>query len=331
MNRIKIFLWHCSGASIPLLKRCPTEGPKYVGLGATILFTGILAALSSAFAFYLVFEEIYLAIALGILWGGMIFNLDRFIVLSMRKSETRYHEFIQAVPRFILAILIAVVISKPLEMKIFGKEISTELTLLKQELILGNREIIRSKYQGELDSIKSEITSLNNAIAVKAKQRDELVEMARQEADGTGGTGKVNPGPIYNIKKKNADLVQEELTSLRASTDMAIMQLKSRSIELSTAQNEEFGAVNNVDASGLSYQLLALDRLGNKYSAVYFADWFIVLLMICIEISPILAKLLSSRGPYDELLGVREHFYRNYRKEKVSLSDIILDQKLSKA
>jgi uncharacterized PurR-regulated membrane protein YhhQ (DUF165 family) len=64
----------------------------------------------------------------------MIFNLDRYIVLSMRKDEVWYKEYLQAIPRIVLAVLIALVISKPLELKIFQKEIATELIILQEEI-----------------------------------------------------------------------------------------------------------------------------------------------------------------------------------------------------
>jgi uncharacterized PurR-regulated membrane protein YhhQ (DUF165 family) len=59
--------------------------------------------------------------------GSTNFNLDRFIVSTIRKRETKASEFLQATPRIILAIIIAIVISKPLEIKNFEKEINTVL------------------------------------------------------------------------------------------------------------------------------------------------------------------------------------------------------------
>jgi Holliday junction resolvasome RuvABC endonuclease subunit len=46
----------------------------------------------------------------GIVWGLLIFNLDRFIVSTIRKRDRFSSEFLQATPRIILAIIIAIVI-----------------------------------------------------------------------------------------------------------------------------------------------------------------------------------------------------------------------------
>lgn len=331
MQKLKIFLWHCAGASVPLLKRCPTDGPKYTGLGATILFTGLLAALSAGYAFNFVFDSPWVAAVLGLVWGLMIFNLDRFIVLSMRKSKRWYKEWLQAIPRIVMAVLIAFVISKPLELRIFQKEIKSELAVLKQEIMKRNSTAVKARFETEFDSLKRQITSLQEVVRAKESQRDALVQVAREEADGTGGSGKVNPGPIYRIKKRDADRMQQELEQLKTVTNQRIVELERRSQLLRTQADAQLAALEDPDVQGLSHQLLALNRLGEKHSSIFLADWFIVLLFICLEIAPIATKLISGRGPYDELLKVRENYYKNYRKEKVAVSDLELDQAIRTA
>ena len=55
MKKITDFFWFCSGAHVDTLKRFPTEHNKYVGIGATIFFTALFAALSGGYAMYFVF------------------------------------------------------------------------------------------------------------------------------------------------------------------------------------------------------------------------------------------------------------------------------------
>src|SRR5690606_3446398 len=50
-------LWWSAGADIDLLSRCPrSDGVKYEGMGGVVLATGVLAFVSSAYAFYTVFS-----------------------------------------------------------------------------------------------------------------------------------------------------------------------------------------------------------------------------------------------------------------------------------
>ncbi len=53
--------------------------------------------------------------------------MDRYIVSSINKEGTTNQQIIQASPRILLAIMIGIVISRPLELKIFDKEIRQKL------------------------------------------------------------------------------------------------------------------------------------------------------------------------------------------------------------
>jgi len=86
MKSLKGLFIFCTGANRSILKRTPTEINKYVGIGATIFFTGVFAAIAAGFALYTVFESYYLVVPVALLWGLMIFNLDLFIVSTMKKK-----------------------------------------------------------------------------------------------------------------------------------------------------------------------------------------------------------------------------------------------------
>lgn len=130
------FLWICAGANRKVLRQCPTEYAKYAGIGGTILFTALMAMLSGGYALYTVFKDQWLAIAFGIFWGLLIFNLDRFIVNTMYsdgKVTISWQEFFAGLPRIIMAIFLGIVISTPLELKIYEKSINTEIKSMKLE------------------------------------------------------------------------------------------------------------------------------------------------------------------------------------------------------
>jgi Domain of unknown function (DUF4407) len=51
------FFWFCSGANTDILDDCPqSEQHKYVGIGATVFFTGLLASISGGYALFTVFN-----------------------------------------------------------------------------------------------------------------------------------------------------------------------------------------------------------------------------------------------------------------------------------
>jgi hypothetical protein len=324
MNNLKNFFWFCSGANQNLLKRCPTESSKYVGIGATVLFTGILATISAGYALYTVFESFWSSFFFGLFWGGMIFNLDRFIVCSMKKRGNFRKEFKVASPRLLLAILLAMVISKPLELKIFEKEINTKIEQQKTELTTIGINGIKKIFP-QIPVLEKQINDLKNEIIGKERNFYDLTNEANKEADGTGGSGHANKGPIYQVKAAAAQKAENDLEQTKSQNVTEIKQ-KERElqnfIKLRDKAIADYGhVITNYD--GLAARIDALGALSSESSAMYLANLFLILLFIAIETSPIFVKLISSKGPYDDLLEKHEHSIENFKIEKMS----ILNQK----
>ncbi len=323
MKKIKQFFWLCSGANRPLLEKCPTEGSKYVGIGATVFFTGVFAALAGAYALFTVFENYFVAGAFGIVWGLMIFNLDRYIVSSMRKEGNAKKEFYTALPRIILAVLISLVIAKPLEMKIFEKEINSELELMEQKSLAEKEQEIRQRYQADQVLLNQEIEALKAEIDNKTLKRDELRTLAQQEADGTGGSLRRNAGPIYQIKKADADRVEKELEELTLKNQAIISSNYQKLNQINVAIGQEIQSLKRGNLSGPAARMEALSNITAKSEAVWYANWFILLLFIAVETAPVFVKLISPRGPYDHLLlieerGVESLMYEHLAKQNVT-------------
>jgi len=293
---LQSFFILCSGADKNLLTGCSEgEKTKYVGIGATVFFTAIMAFIASSYALYTVFDNPFIAMGFGIVWGLLIFNLDRFIVSTIRKRDRFSSEFIQATPRIILAIIIAVVISKPLEIKIFEKEINTVLLKEKNALSLNNKKEVANYFQSDLDKNKVEIDSLKSEIAQKEKEVNSLYETYIAEAEGTKGTMKLGKGPVFKEKIAKHDLAKKELDTLRKN-NLAKIEEKEKKIKMLQADldqkvTETQPIIDGFD--GLMARINALNKLP------LLPSLFIMLLFLAIETSPIIAKLLSPKGEYD--------------------------------
>ncbi|ARS36735.1 DUF4407 domain-containing protein [Pontibacter actiniarum] len=311
---MKQFFWWCAGADDTILEKCSkSEHVKYAGVGATVLFTGLLASISGGYALYTVFGSLPMAVAFGLLWGAVIFNLDRFIVSTLRKEGKFWKELLQVMPRLLLALVLAVVISKPLELKIFDKEIQAVLKEKQAELAIEHKKLVSQQF-GEVDSVKAEIAAIRQEVAAKLQERNQLYNAVAAEADGTGGTGKVGRGPIYEEKKLQYDKVDEELKLLQADAQERINQRQQRITALmgqydaTVAEGQE--SFSNYD--GLMARINALDELP------WLPVFFITLLFICLETAPIFTKLISNRGPYDEILKGVEHERTTQEMQRVA-------------
>jgi hypothetical protein len=248
----------------------------------------------------------------------MIFNLDRYIVSGMRKEGSGFKQFFVALPRLLLALLISIVIAKPLEMKIFEKEISEELAIMHQETLAEQEDLIRQRYAGEQAAVSSQISQLEQQILNKTAIRDELVRIAREEADGTGGSMQRNAGPIYQIKKADADKAEQELRELRQSNEVLITQQRARMVQIDAAIATDMARLNSEITDGPAARMEALSRLTEESDAIYMANIFIILLFLAVETAPIFVKLISHRGPYDHEIKVLEYPYHIRRVEEVA-------------
>jgi uncharacterized small protein (DUF1192 family) len=311
MNGLTSFFLFCAGADQSILKRTPTDVNKYASIGATVFFTGIFAAIAGGFALFSVFKSVAIAILFGVVWGLMIFNLDRYIVMSIKKKDNKWQEFGMAFPRLILAVLIAFVIAKPLELKLFESEIRSELVLMEQQRYQEQEETLRGRFSPEIAKMQAEIQGLNAQIEAKTLKRDELNQLAIQEADGTGGSGQKNLGPIYKAKKKDADSAQQEMDKTIAMLNPEIESKRAQIKELEGLMNTNMTEMEKVRLDGFAARLDALGNLASKSSTIFWASIFITLLFIAIETAPLFVKLISERSPYDFRLDQHESLVSN--------------------
>jgi hypothetical protein len=293
---LKQFFILCSGADKNLLEGCSEgEQTKFVGIGATVFFTAVMAFIASAFALFTVFDNLIPALLFGLVWSLLIFNLDRFIVSTIRKRDTLWSEFLQATPRIFLAIIIAIVISKPLEIKIFEKEINTVILKEKNAMALNNKKEVTNYFKSDLDKNKTEIASLKSEITKKEKEVNTLYETYITEAEGTAGTKKIGKGPVFKEKIAKHDLSKKELDTLQKNNLAKIAEKEKNSkilqADLDKKVTETQPIIDGFD--GLMARINALNKLP------WLPSFFIMLLFLAIETSPIIAKLLSPKGEYD--------------------------------
>ncbi len=318
MSSPKDFFLFCSGVDRTLLDRVPSDENKYVGIGGTIFFTGVLATLSAGYALYTIFDSYFAAVLFGLVWGLMIFNLDRYIVSSMKSKGGFFADFAIALPRLAMAVLLALVISKPLELKIFEKEINAELIVMEQETFKAQEDRVQARFTDRIIAAEREISVLQEEIAAKTAARDAAAAAALAEADGSGGSGIRNMGPIYRAKRATADQAQAELETTLATLQPALEAKRSELADLRTAATMAVDGLERGAYGGIAARIDALDRLASRSNAILLASLFITLLFIAIETAPIFTKLISPQSPYDHLLHEHEHVFAMSAKESIT-------------
>lgn len=407
---IQQFFILCSGADKNILFQCRTEWNKYSGIGATIFFTGLLASLSGGYALYTIFRgeanAITYALVFGITWGFVILNLDRFIVSSIRKEGNIQKELLQATPRFILAIIISIVIAKPLEVRIFESRIEQQILEDKRKKL--EDEKLSIDKLNDLTKLETTITSQNNELGTldSLRQGDptnddfkKLVgdrNIALQDLNNVSKSNnpkisdynlrisqiKGNPANYREIKDTLGVVIDRKLISeanktindLSFSRNILLNEIKGKQkrvedldAEIQKARNDYKALMSqrvnekqaeieqtrqtkaqadsiakiqfdeSVKIKEKSYtnnfitQLEAMGNLTASNSTMAWTSWMIMLLFIVIETAPIMVKLLSKRGPYDEIIDRVEYEHYINEKELISRWNSKINELLEKA
>jgi hypothetical protein len=348
MNSISRFFCFCAGIHLPTLDKHPTEHNKYIGIGATIFFTGLFAALSGGYAMYFVFKGSdfawLFALFFGVIWGLAIFNMDRYIVSSINKNASTNKQIWQATPRILLAIMIGMVISRPLELKIFDKEIKERLNV---SYLNGQRSKIDTLNKAFGNKYTVEISKLTEAKA----QRDSLattIKTDRQKLNfeifgnkTTETSGVMGYGPY--AKRKEAELKQREQNLDTLTKDIRQMEkfVEGRK-QFDGLMSEKLYTSKQLDSlsniAGFADRNWALGQLGHNVDGTRdlntaIAITFIGLLFIFFECLPVFVKLMSSRGPYDysiENIEIAQVHVSNKDKDfEVEVTDGVHDTRVS--
>ena len=303
------FLWWCAGAHQQLLKEFPSEHTKYAGLGGVILATFVLASISAGYAVYSVFGNIGWTVVFALIWGLIIFNFDRFLVSTMRKYGVSTRKQIwMAVPRIILALLIGVTIARPLELKIFEKEIDTKVAQNMHKKMLLNDSLLQQENKALIQIAETE---RNRLMARKLSLEDTLHRLQQayvQEADGTGGSGQRGIENLTHLKMdaygSTVTQFNPELKQLQAGIFQQDSILNNAKTTLEEKRKQYEASIKaNI---GFLERNKALSDLSAEESSVLWTSILLSLLIILIEIAPVLSKLITQTGPYDIALAKEE-------------------------
>jgi hypothetical protein len=303
------FLWWCSGAYQQLLKDCPSEQTKYAGMGGVLLATFVLASLSAGYAIYSVFADPLWAVLFALVWGLIIFNFDRFLVSTMRKYGVSQRKQVwMAAPRLALALLIGFTIARPLELKVFEKEIDVQLAARRHQQILLNDSLLQAENRTTLLAAQQERDRLD---ARKTALEDTLHQLQQdyiREADGTGGSQRRGIDKLTRLKQQAFESARQQFTPELRQLESQIRYQDSLIAAANAGRalgNRQYEAQVKADV-GFLERNKALADLSAKEPSVFWTSLLLSLLIILIETGPILSKLIMNTGPYDLALASLE-------------------------
>ncbi|MCB0808575.1 MAG: DUF4407 domain-containing protein [Flavobacteriales bacterium] len=304
------FLWRIAGAEKYILMRGTfSDQVKWACLGGIVLSTGIMAAFAGGYAFYNIFQPrtlattddthvptVLLSLVFGLLWGLIILNIDRFIVSATGKGDgteaITWDELRGAIPRIIMGSIIAITISKPIEIRMFKTEIDLALAQHQEQVHKELLEGVEGLYEERIQVEKDKLAKWEAEISTKEKRAADLEDQYIEEARN------ITVGPRARAVKAQWDRAKAEAEQLKAKYEPLMQESLNK---IGSYEQEKLGKMADAETKAAKLDGL-LERIKLAHEV---AGWpitiFITLLFLAIELTPIFFKMMLVRGPYDYL------------------------------
>lgn len=360
MGSLVRFFHFWAGVDSDLLELCPHhERQRYLTQGILVLLTGFFAFMSSGYAIFTVFHNERLSIALGLIWGFLIINFDRMLLLTYSKYGSLARRISTALIRLSLAILIGVVVAHPLVLKLFEPEILAQIAKdqvderdrederyndkLNEAQMNRDDEISKLQAKVALDNRSSELKDAQEKLDACENDEQDLKSDALCELDGTCGSKQVGAREVYDRKLQaakdkarycrdlrskldilldNRVIAETLLGTARQPFDAAFAQIKS---SIDRDHERRLQEIEDEESSLLS-RTEALGEISNARPTASSARLVVSLMFVLIEIIPVFAKIIAPRDSADKLA-------REIRKQFVAaipgLAAIALDADVS--
>jgi hypothetical protein len=220
-----------AGVDEVILDWIPEERPRYARLGAIVLNTGLMSALSMSVLLQTVNISPWLIAPVALVWGYLIVSFDGWLIASTHGvvDLAKLRVFI---PRLAISVLMGVVIAEPLLLRVFAPAIHTEINLERKTevdnyesrlrecnlttasvaippgcgdflLNVGNSPAGVRQELSEATEERTRLQSLVNGINTELTKRENLARAECNGKSGTGFSGVVGEGP--NCRRDRAE------------------------------------------------------------------------------------------------------------------------------
>ena len=210
------FLWFVAGADVKMLSLCPLDYKKYEAIGMTILMTSLVGFAAGSSAAWYFTEDALWTLVFGLFWSLLIFSIDRSLVVTLKKDPYKKSYYVlPLVFRGFLAILVAGIMSIPLELLVFNGFIQNDIENYKSDLLKQQHKDSFDAQQSAEYHSKSK--SLNQLLKMESCKKDDiemLINNKRSERQREVNMLNHPNTTTYNNAKANANGLQRQLNEL---------------------------------------------------------------------------------------------------------------------
>jgi hypothetical protein len=267
--------------------------------GIFVLIVGIFAFTSASYALRTALGANWVAYVVAAVYGALIMFIDREIVSATSKNRG------MIATRLVLAVFIGLVVSVPIELRLFEQQINQELKRIQN---VDNSPYLAKKQQAEaqyrdrilvkekqIQELETEVGKLGDRIS------NEVLQPDRQITGVVAGTGRPGVGPVYRRLEEQVEEKAKQLAQVRKDYD----KLKEEERNELKRIEDEYAREAIPPADDLLSRYVALGAVKQDPQRgwdAWFMAWGVRLLLIMLELTPALIKVLQEESDYDALL-----------------------------
>lgn len=300
MNIFARILLYLSKTDRHLIGLCSDSAYKtQIGYGVFVLIVGIFAFISSSYALRTTLGDSYIVFAVAAVYAALIMFIDREIVSAINKGKG------MIATRLGLAVFIGLVVSVPIELKLFEKQIAQELKRLQNtdnSSYLENKQQAETQYRERIVAKERQVQELETEAGDLEKRISNEILQSNQQIPGVvRGTQRPGEGPVYRRLKEQAVENDKQLRQAREDYN----KLKADEQNELKRIEDEYGRQAIPPADDLLSRYVALGSLKHDPQRgwdAWFMAWGVRLLLIMLELTPALIKVLQEENEYDAML-----------------------------
>ncbi len=295
---------------------------RYTSMGTVVLLTALAATASMTIALALIFSPSrwleYLPV--GIIWGSIVLNFDRWIVSSidygalteaeMESGRTQHigSKIVHFLVRFMMAALVGLVISEPIVLAVFGPEITQQLTAQHGTDIQAQTAQIYAAERQRASQINAPVVLAQNALAAATRTADN--DHTVYICELTGNHCNLPPGEVTGIPGSGPQASADYAAWRTAlALEQADQKILDKAASTARSANEALAgqtgtaiaqATKAIDAdNGLLAREKALDTLSRNNPGFLLRRVLLWLALMFIDLAPVLLKTFSPRTVYE--------------------------------
>lgn len=324
-----LLIW-CAGADPATLATCSVrEQMKYATLGFTMILVAVFAGFAFGTAVHEATATMLSAIPSGVLWGVMIFSIDRLLMISIHKpeaSQEKKKEMVFGAMRLLMILVVSFLVSDSALQKLFAHEIEAELAAMTRESATAARLRAEETYSADLEEWRKRKKEIEEVLENLRQEWQGKEGAAIKEAEGIAGSGIPGKGNLYHEKRESAEVARQTYLQSSAAYKDELGRTSDliKNAEDATDQAQSETGQTQRKATGMLARNKALYRLvrSDFGAGVIFAALTLALMLV--ESLPLTIKLFSKRGEYDvsaELVE-REHVLKANEFSKAREAEI---------